>query len=82
MDVRAVDACQCFATLFFQPAGFKGCKLSSIVLVSAVLASLAAGVLVAYATCQIFVSVFLMHARQRAKSPVTEIATSTPVIEG
>src|SRR6185312_3072014 len=55
---------KCSATLL---AGSRGAEVnSSIVLISAVLASLASGVLVAYGICIAMFGVFRMHARQVA----------------
>ena len=55
--------------------------MTSVVLVSAVLASLAAGVLAAYGICVAMFSVFRMHARQVAalKSSAKLVPTPTPV---
>jgi len=54
----------------------------SVMLVCAVLASLAFGVLVAYGVCLAMLGVFRMHARQVAvKSPV-RVSSSTTVVEG
>jgi hypothetical protein len=61
---------------------FKRCVLVTIVLVSAVLASLAAGVLVAYMVCNLMFSLFHTHARQIARNtaPRTSVAT-TQILE-
>jgi uncharacterized protein (DUF2062 family) len=45
---------------------FLGVDVTSIVLVCAVLASLAVGVLIAYGVCMAMFSAFQMHARQVA----------------
>jgi hypothetical protein len=52
--------------------------LISIVLVCAVLASLAAGVLVAYMLCHLMFALFHSHARQLAQG---RTATTAPVPE-
>lgn len=56
---------------------------TSVVLISAVLASLAAGVLVAYGICVAMFSAFRMHARQVAaqKSSAKLVTTSSPAVE-
>jgi hypothetical protein len=54
----------------------------SIVLVCAVLASLAVGVLVAYWVCSAMFHVFRIHARQVAESSANRVLTSTQVVEG
>jgi hypothetical protein len=62
---------------------FQGCVVStSIVLVCAVLASLAAGVLLAYGVCQAMFALFHSHAKQIAEKPTVVNAISTPIIEG
>jgi hypothetical protein len=61
----------------------EGCFLGDFVmLVCAVLASLTAGVLVAYGVCLGMFGVFRMHARQVAvKSPV-RVASGAKIVEG
>jgi hypothetical protein len=55
----------------------------SIVLMSAVLASLAVGVLVAYWVCMAMFGVFRMHVRQvAAQSSARRVVASTQVVEG
>ena len=55
----------------------------TIVLVSAVLASLAAGVLLAYMICHLMFSLFHSHARQIARnSPTRTAVATTQVLEG
>jgi uncharacterized protein (DUF2062 family) len=54
----------------------------SIVLVCAVLASLAVGVLVAYGVCIAMFSAFRMHARQVAENSARNVVASTRVVEG
>ncbi len=54
---------------------------SSIVLVCAVLASLAAGVLLAYGVCQAMFALFHTHARKVAQTNIqTNIQTSAAII--
>jgi len=55
---------------------------SSIVLVCAVLASLAAGVLLAYGICQAMFALFHSHARKVAESSPRPAIIPTPAIEG
>ncbi len=55
---------------------------SSIVLVCAVLASLAAGVLVAYMICQAMFALFHSHARQVAQNSARTVVAPTPIVEG
>ena len=56
---------------------------SSIVLVSAVLASLALGVLTAHGICITMFRVFRMHARQvAAERQARTVVASTQVVEG
>jgi hypothetical protein len=55
---------------------------SSIVLISAVLASLAVGVLLAYGVCMAMFGVFRMHARQVAAGSARRVATQTQVVRG
>ena len=50
--------------------------LSSIVLICAVLASLAVGVLIAHAVCVALFAMFRNHARQVAAAPVPKRQTS------
>ncbi|WP_158944889.1 hypothetical protein [Granulicella sp. S190] len=52
---------------------------SSIMLVSAVLASLAVGVLVAYGVCIAMFSAFQMHVRQVAGSAARQVAATVQV---
>ena len=54
---------------------------SSIMLVSAVLASLAVGVLVAYGVCIAMFSAFQMHARQIAGDAARRVATTAQVLK-
>jgi len=55
---------------------------SSIVLVCAVLASLAAGVLLAYGICQAMFALFHSHARKIARTASRPAIIPTPAIEG
>jgi len=55
---------------------------ASIVLICAVLASLAAGVLAAYGVCQAMFFLFSSHARQTAQSQPKPAIAPTPAIEG
>jgi hypothetical protein len=54
----------------------------SIVLICAVLASLAVGVLVAYGVCIAMFGAFRMHVRQVAESSARRVVASTQVVEG
>jgi hypothetical protein len=55
---------------------------SSIVLISAVLASLAVGVLTAYGICVTMFRIFRMHAKQvAAERQARPVVAGTPVIE-
>jgi uncharacterized protein (DUF2062 family) len=54
----------------------------SIVLICAVLASLAVGVLVAYGVCIAMFELFRMHARQVAESSARRMVASTQIVEG
>jgi MFS superfamily sulfate permease-like transporter len=54
----------------------------SIVLICAVLASLAVGVLVAYWVCMAMFGVFRMHVRQVAENSARRVVASTQVAEG
>ena len=54
---------------------------SSIMLVSAVLASLAVGVLVAYGVCIAMFSAFQMHARQMAGDAARRVAATAQVLK-
>jgi hypothetical protein len=54
--------------------------ISSIVLICAVLASLAVGVLVGYWVCMAMFGVFRIHARQVASA--RRVVASTQVVEG
>jgi hypothetical protein len=51
-------------------------------LVCAVLAALAAGVLVAYGVCLSMFALFRMHARQAAVKSVVSVSSSASVVEG
>ena len=66
-------------------AGFtgpQGCSLStSIVLVCAVLASLAAGVLLAYGVCQAMFALFHSQVRKAAEAKPRATIVATPAIE-
>ena len=53
-----------------------------LMLVCAVLAALAAGVLVAYSVCLSMFALFRMHARQAAVKPVARVSSSASVVEG
>jgi hypothetical protein len=55
--------------------------VTSIVLICAVLASLAVGVLVAYGVCIAMFEVFRMHARQVAGNVSRRVGASAQVIE-
>jgi len=55
---------------------------SSIVLVCAVLASLAVGVLVAYGVCIAMFEAFRMHVRQVAQTTARRVIATTQVVEG
>jgi uncharacterized membrane protein SpoIIM required for sporulation len=55
--------------------------VTSIVLVCAVLAAMAAGVLIAYGICHAMFALFRIHARQAAPSSV-EVASVPQVVEG
>jgi len=56
---------------------------TSIVLVSAVLASLAAGVLTAYGICVSMFRIFRMHAKQvAAERQARSVVAATQVVEG
>jgi hypothetical protein len=54
----------------------------SIMLVCAVLASLAAGILVAYGVCLAFFSFFRMHTLQVAVKPELPVGQAAGVVEG
>ena len=54
----------------------------SIVLVCAVLASLASGVLVAHGACLAMFGLFRMHARQVAVKQVVRVPNSASIVEG
>ena len=54
----------------------------SVVLVCAVLASLAAGVLVAHGVCLAMFGLFRMHARQVAAEPVVRLSGTASIVEG
>jgi hypothetical protein len=55
---------------------------SSIVLISAVLASLAVGVLMAYGVCIAMFQVFRIHARQVAADSAQRMRTQAQVAQG
>jgi hypothetical protein len=55
---------------------------SSIMLVCAVLASLAVGVLVAYGVCIAMFGIFQMHARQVAGNVARRVSTTAQVLKG
>lgn len=55
---------------------------ASIVLISAVLASLAVGVLVAYWVCMAMFGVFRVHARQVAERSLQRVVAQTQVVQG
>ena len=55
---------------------------SSIVLICAVLASLAMGVLVAYGVCMGMFKIFRIHARQVAVRSARGVVASTRVVRG
>ena len=55
---------------------------SSIVLICAVLASLAVGVLVAYGVCMGMFKIFRIHARQLAVRSGRGVVASTRVVQG
>jgi hypothetical protein len=55
---------------------------SSIVLISAVLASLAVGVFVAYGVCIAMFGVFRIHARQVAVHSAQRVVAPAQVVEG
>jgi uncharacterized membrane protein len=55
------------------------CVTTSICLVCAVLASLAAGVLVAYAVCLSMFELFRIHAKQVHAARVAPVASTRPV---
>jgi hypothetical protein len=54
----------------------------TIVLICAVLASLAVGVLVGYGVCMAMFGMFRIHARQVAESSAQRVMASTQVVEG
>jgi uncharacterized protein (DUF2062 family) len=56
--------------------------IDSLMLVCAVLASLASGVLVAYGVCLTMFGIFRIHARQVAEKPAARVAGSTSIVEG
>jgi predicted phage tail protein len=58
-----------------------GAVVTSIVLICAVLASLAVGVLVAYGVCIAMFGLFQMHARQVAGNVSQRAVAQAPVIE-
>ena len=55
---------------------------SSIVLMAAILASLAVGVLVAYGVCLAMFGVFRIHVRQVAAGSARQIRSSAQVAQG
>ena len=55
--------------------------MTSIMLVCAVLASLAVGVLVAYGVCIAMFSAFHMHARQVAGNAARQVAATVQVLK-
>ena len=55
---------------------------SSIVLISAVLAALAAGVLLAYGICLAMFGLFRMHARQVAAGSARRVNARTQIAQG
>jgi uncharacterized protein (DUF2062 family) len=55
---------------------------SSIVLICAVLASLAVGVLLAYGVCMAMFNVFRIHARQVAVKSARGVVASARVVQG
>ncbi len=55
---------------------------STIVLLAAVLASLATGVLVAYGVCIAMFRVFRIHAQQVAAGSARRVAARTQVVQG
>lgn len=57
--------------------------MTSVVLISAVLASLASGVLIAYGICVGMFRVFRIHARQVAalRSAAKLVPTASPIVE-
>jgi len=54
----------------------------SVVLVCAVLASLASGVLLAYGVCQAVFALFRVHAQQAPARSKPRVAVSASVVEG
>jgi len=81
MELHTVPMCR-FRRLCKLDSGFQGCRLStSIVLVCAVLASLAAGVLIAYGICVAMFALFDSHVRQIAPRPASQVAVTNPVTE-
>jgi hypothetical protein len=61
---------------------FEELGVTSIMLVCAVLASLAVGVLVAYGVCIAMFGIFQMHARQVAGSAAQRVEATAQVLEG
>ncbi|WP_263384179.1 hypothetical protein [Granulicella arctica] len=55
---------------------------TSIVLVCAVLASMAAGVLIAYGVCNAMFALFRIHARQVATRTSTSVVAAASIVEG
>jgi uncharacterized protein (DUF2062 family) len=54
----------------------------SVVLVCAVFASLASGVLLAYGVCQAVFALFRIHARQAPTPSQARVAASASIVEG
>jgi uncharacterized protein (DUF2062 family) len=54
----------------------------SVVLVCAVFASLASGVLLAYGVCQAIFALFRMHARQSLAPSQVRVASPASIVEG
>ena len=54
----------------------------SVVLVCAVFASLASGVLLAYGVCQAIFALFRMHARQSSAPSQLRVASPASIVEG
>ena len=54
----------------------------SVVLVCAVFASLASGVLLAYGVCQAIFALFRMHARQSPAPSQVRVASPASIVEG
>ena len=54
----------------------------SVVLVCAVFASLASGVLLAYVVCQVVFALFRMHARRSPTPSQVRVASRASIVEG